>query len=76
LSVTSFLVLPETLRASGLIVVVLRRLVSGTKDLVLLDPPIEIPGFTELAAWHKRTHRDPGHRWVRALLFETCSALR
>jgi DNA-binding transcriptional LysR family regulator len=74
LSVPSFLVLPEILRASDLVAVVPRRLVSGAEGLALLDPPIEIPGFTKVAAWRERTHRDPGHRWVRALLFETCSA--
>jgi hypothetical protein len=39
--------------------------------LVAFETPVEIPGFTKLAVWHERTHRDPGHRWVRALLFES-----
>lgn len=73
-SVTSFLVLPDLLRASDLVAVVPRRLISGTEGLALLAPPLDIPGFTKVAAWHERTHRDPGHRWVRALLFETCGA--
>lgn len=75
LSVPSFLVLPRILRASDLIAVAPRRLVSGAAGLVLLDPPVGIPGFTKLAAWHDRTHRDPGHRWARAVLFETCGGL-
>lgn len=75
-SVTSFLVLPDILRASDLIAVVPRRLVAHAPDLKLLAPPLEIPGFTKMAAWHARTHRDAGHRWARALLFETCDALR
>ncbi|MDE1150511.1 MAG: LysR family transcriptional regulator [Azospirillaceae bacterium] len=75
LSVTSFLLLLEVLRASDLIAVVPRRLVSGAADLAVMAPPISVPGFTKIAAWHERTHHDPGHRWVRALLFETCGAL-
>lgn len=38
----------------------------------MVEPPIAIPGFTKLAVWHGRTHNDEGHRWARALLFETC----
>lgn len=72
LSVGSFLILPEILRASDLVAVVPRRLVAQVEGLALLDPPIEIPGFTKVVAWHARTHRHPGHRWLRALLFETC----
>ncbi|MBR0824428.1 LysR family transcriptional regulator [Bradyrhizobium manausense] len=71
LSVASFLVLPEVLRATDLVAVVPRRLLSGLGELVLLKPPLDIPGFSKIAAWHDRTHRDPGHRWIRELLFET-----
>ncbi len=71
-SVGNFLILPEILRASDLVAVVPRRLVAGVEGLALLDPPVEIPGFTKVVAWHARTHRHPGHRWLRALLFETC----
>ena len=70
LSVTSFLVLPEILRSSDLIAVVPQRLVRPDSGLVVLEPPLEIPGFTKTAAWHERTHRSPGHQWARELLFE------
>jgi DNA-binding transcriptional LysR family regulator len=61
------------LRASDLIAVVPRRLVADLDGLSLLRPPLDIPGFTKVAAWHDRTHRDSGHRWIRALLFKTCA---
>lgn len=70
LSVTSFLVLPEILRRSDLVAVVPQRLVRPDSGLVVLEPPLEIPGFTKTAAWHERTHRSPGHQWARELLFE------
>lgn len=76
LTVTSFLVLADVLRTTDLIAVVPLRLVANAAGLVVRKPPIEIPGFTKLAAWHERTHRDPGHRWVRSLLFETCGCLQ
>ncbi|MCB8881928.1 LysR family transcriptional regulator [Acidisoma cellulosilytica] len=75
LSVTSFLVLAEVLRRTELIAVAPRRLVSGAPGLAMRAPPVAIPGFSKIAVWHERTHRDPGHRWVRALLFETSGGL-
>ena len=73
-SVTSFLILPEILRVSDLIAVVPRRLATPAEGLVVLDPPIAVQGFTETVAWHERTHRDPGQRWLRELLLETCAS--
>lgn len=75
LTVTSFLVLADVLRTTDLIAVLPRRLVKDAQGLVLREPPVDIPGFTKLAVWHERTHRDPGHRWARSLLFETCGCL-
>ena len=71
LTLTSFLALAGLLRTTDLLAVLPRRLVEDASGLVALEPPVDIPGFTKLAVWHERTHRDPGHRWVRALLFES-----
>ncbi len=72
LSITSFVVLPEILRTSDLIAVVPQRVVADARGLVVLEPPLPIPGFVKTAAWHERTHRSQGHRWVRGLLFDAC----
>ncbi len=74
LSVKSFLVVPEILRDSDLVAVVPRRLVAGVDGLALFDPPVAVPGFTKVAAWHERTHRDAGQRWLRELLFDSVQA--
>jgi len=71
LSVCSFLVLPEILRVSDLISVVPRRLTRDLPGLSVLPPPLTLPGFSKIAVWHERTHRDAGHRWLRELLFST-----
>ncbi len=71
LSVTGFLVLAEVLKTTDLVAVVPSRLVRHDAGLKMLRPPVEIPGFSKIAVWHDRTHRDPGHRWLRSLLFET-----
>jgi DNA-binding transcriptional LysR family regulator len=74
-SVSSFLVLPEILMASDLIAVVPRRLATKSNGLIMLEPPVDTPGFSKTVAWHERTHHDPGHKWLRSLLFDTCKTL-
>lgn len=73
LSVKSFIILPEILRASDMVAILPSRLVTGMDDLMVFEPPIAVPGFTKVAAWHERTHRDVAHRWLRELLFTQCA---
>ncbi|WP_445682806.1 LysR family transcriptional regulator [Radicibacter daui] len=73
-SLPSFLVLLDLLRSGDLIAIVPRRLVAGVEGLVYFEPPLAIPGFTKVVAWHERTHHDPAHRWVRSLLAQLCAA--
>lgn len=75
LSFHSFLALTEIVRTTDLVAVVPRRLAAGAEGLALVEPPVAVPGFTKLAVWHGRTHSDEGHRWARAMLFETCGAV-
>ena len=44
----------------------------GNWFVALLEPPVAVPGFTIVAVWHERSHRSPGHRWLRGLLAEAC----
>jgi DNA-binding transcriptional LysR family regulator len=53
-----------------MIAVVPHRMILNNHDLVVLSLPLKVPGFTKSMAWHERTHRDPGHQWVRALCVE------
>nr|WP_159465798.1 LysR family transcriptional regulator [Scandinavium goeteborgense] len=70
MSVNSFLVIPDILRLTDMIAVVPHRMILNNHDLVVLSLPLKVPGFTKSMAWHERTHRDPGHQWVRALCIE------
>lgn len=76
LSVKSFLILPDILRTSDMVAILPSRLVAGMDGLAVFAPPLEVPGFSKLAVWHERTHRDAGQRWLRELLFETCGDRR
>ncbi|MFM2342426.1 MAG: hypothetical protein RLZZ592_2079 [Pseudomonadota bacterium] len=71
-SVGSFLMLPELLRRTDLIALAPARLIEGERDLVSCALPLAVPGFTKLAVWHERRHRDAGQRWARERLFELC----
>ncbi|MGE9550081.1 LysR family transcriptional regulator [Erwinia amylovora] len=70
MAVNSFLMLPEILRVSDLIAITPYRLASTTDGMVCKKPPLLIPGFSKTLAWHDRSHRDAGHRWLRAVLTE------
>ncbi len=74
LSVQSFLVLPDILRATDMVAVVPSRLANGLEGLVTIAPPVEVEGFTKTAVWHERTHRTPSHRWLRDVLVEVCAS--
>lgn len=73
LSVNSFLVLPPVLQTTDLIAVVPERLVRDAAGLEVLPPPLPIPGFTKVAAWHERSHLSAAHQWLRQLLAQACS---
>ena len=69
-SLPSFLALLELLRNSELISLLPEKLLENSEGLTRVEPPLAVPGFTKVAAWHERTHRDPGQAWVRQILFE------
>ncbi len=70
MSVNSFLVLPDILRMTDMIAVVPQRLACHHDGLQIVNTPLEVPGFIKSMAWHERTHRDPAHQWIRALLVD------
>lgn len=73
-SMPSFLSLLDVLRTSELIALVPSRLVAQAADFAVVEPPLEVRGFTKVAAWHARANDAPGHRWARGLLFQVCEA--
>lgn len=73
LSITSFLLLPNILQQSDFIAVAPAYSVRALDNLIVLDPPITIPGYTKIMAWHERNHRDPIQQWLRQLMWQTCA---
>jgi len=39
-------------------------------SLITFTPAIALPSFEIAQFWHERYHRDPGHRWFRAMSFD------
>jgi len=67
-AVPHFLVAPHVIAATDLVVTLASRIaraVAGPLGLAILEPPLELPGFTMAMAWHERAHRDPAQRWLR-----------
>ena len=74
-SVPSFLLVPEILQTDDLVALVPSRLLrDDDKSLVVLKPPVEVPGFDVIAVWHPRVDKDKAHRWLRTRLAETAKA--
>jgi len=71
-SVPSFLLVPEMLQTDDLVALVPSRLPrENDKRLIVLKPPIDVPGFDVIAVWHPRVDKDIVHRWLRARLVQT-----
>jgi DNA-binding transcriptional LysR family regulator len=73
-SVPSFLLLPEILQTDDIVAVVPARLLRDHDNLIVLEPPVDIPGFDVIAVWHPRVDRDIAHRWLRTRLADTAKA--
>lgn len=70
-SVESFLLVPFLLQGTQLVSLVLERvarLLAGTTNVRMLEPPQALPDIHEAMFWHPRHTTDPGHRWLRERL--------
>jgi DNA-binding transcriptional LysR family regulator len=68
LRLPSFLAAPLVIARSDLIVTMPRRVAAefaAYAPIVLVEPPVALPGFTISQLWHERAHADPRHAWLR-----------
>jgi DNA-binding transcriptional LysR family regulator len=71
LTTPHFLVAPAVVARTDLVATVAERLARAVADswnLRIVPLPFEMPAVPQVALWHERNHRDPGHRWLRSLL--------
>jgi DNA-binding transcriptional LysR family regulator len=68
LRLPSFLAAPLVVARSDLVVTLPRRVAlefAAYAPIVLVEPPVEVPGFTISQVWHERAHADARHAWLR-----------
>lgn len=66
LSTQHFLFVPEVVAQSDLVALIPARLIrQRTEGLLIVPPPIDVPGYEMGMVWHERSHVDPAQRWLR-----------
>lgn len=65
ISLSSFFALPPLLAKSDLIATMPSRALQDQTELFVCEPPLPLPTFTKVLAWHERTHHSPAFQWLR-----------
>lgn len=73
LSAPRFLSALAAIVRTDLVAIMPSRIVAGRDDLRVVEPPLEVPGYTMAMVWHERVHRDPAQRWLRDRLAEAAA---
>ena len=77
-TVESFLLAPFLLQGTDLVAVVPERAAGHlrrTADVRFLEPPLHLPGITEMLWWNPRQTMDPAHVWLRERIAEIAAEL-
>ncbi len=72
-----FLAAPLAISNSDLVLTAPRRIVENFVrgwPLQILKPPLPLPGFNVVQAWHERYDDDPPHRWLRSMVARAAGA--
>ena len=74
----SFLAAPLVVAHGDLVVTMPRRIATefaAIAPIVLVEPPVALPGFTVSQVWHERQHADTRHAWLRATIAAVAAVL-
>lgn len=75
-TVPHFLIAPHVVAASDLVLTLAERIARACSTylpLRLVEPPIDVPGFSVSLFWHERQQYDPGATWLRSLITDVCA---
>lgn len=78
LAIPHFLAAPIVIAGSDLILTLPERIArsfAAMLPLRIVDPPLEVEGFTMSAYWHELAARDTAHAWLRGLVVDVCRAV-
>lgn len=76
--VPHFLAAPFVVANSNLVLTVAERVARQFADLLpltILEPPVEVPGFSMALFWHERDVQDPFMAWFRDQLLSVAAAV-
>jgi DNA-binding transcriptional LysR family regulator len=76
--VQNVLTIPSIVSRTNMLATLPRMLASAFAaqyPLQLLEVPLRLPRIRYAAYWHERSHKDMGHRWLRAKLQECARQL-
>jgi DNA-binding transcriptional LysR family regulator len=68
LMVPDFLAAPFVIAQTDLVLTLPERVArafAASLPLVIVPPPLEVPGFSMMLLWHDRVHEEPAQRWLR-----------
>ena len=60
--------------ATDLVGLLPRRFGEAGRGVATFALPISLPDITVSQIWHPRMDADPGHRWLRGMVYETYRA--
>jgi DNA-binding transcriptional LysR family regulator len=72
ITLAHFLVIPAVLSTTDIVATLASRIAraySAEYGLVVFKPPFEVHESMIWSIWHPRAEADPGHRWLRELLY-------
>lgn len=78
LAIPHFLAAPILVSRSDLILTVAERIARTFAEMIplrIVEPPLDVEGFTVSQYWHERQSKDPAHAWFRGLVAEVCRAI-
>lgn len=76
LEIPVYLGMPAIISSSDLIATVpslTGHTLARRSGLSIYPCPVPIPPFTVMQYWHERVHLDPGHRWLRQVVYDVCA---
>jgi len=78
LEIPHFLVAPHVVAETDVVLTLAERVAKSLAphlNLVMVKPPLDLPGFTMTMLWHERKHTDLAHSWLRARIAEVAKTL-
>jgi DNA-binding transcriptional LysR family regulator len=75
LCIPHFLAAPIVVAQSDLILTLPERIAKSFAAILplrIVDPPLEVEGFSTSAFWHELAARDPAHAWLRQTIVDVC----